>query len=194
MKKIILGIVLLGIFGTAFYGYDHRRKFRTGYCFVEKRYLSDTEIIEPAIEGLVRRLDRFYNSLPLDKQAEYIHYRDVGTFKRLNPGCCERQFSEVKKRPTKRQMISMKQTGRFTFNWHIKIKEREDKPNFKREVNISVDSCGTLRRIDLLVTEEETNQYGRCKNETNTAQACNISIYDKYGWFEINNEERKNDR
>jgi len=165
MKKIISGIVLLGIIGAAFYGYDYRRKFRTGYCFAEKRYLSDTEIIEPAIEGLVRRLDRFYNSLPPDKQAEYIHYRDVGTFKRLNPGCCERQFSEVKKRPTFRSKWAMRESGKFYFFWDIQFMERHDRLNPSiRKAGFSITPCGKLRGIRMYPTHSENQKYDKCHN------------------------------
>ena len=147
MKKIVLGIMFLGIIGAAFYGYDQHRKFNTGYCFAENRYLTDAEIYEPAIEELVRRLGKRYDSFSPKEQDEHIYYPDAKTFKQINSGCCSPQLNKIsKRRPA--LAVDLENSRGYSFRLYIAYREktREQKINTGK-VEIYVSACGEVQQI-----------------------------------------------
>jgi hypothetical protein len=67
----------------------------TGYCFKEERYLSDQEKIDAVITEALMTYPPVLEErddvgrLTLFRPKNWIPYKDVNEFKRLNPNCCQ---------------------------------------------------------------------------------------------------------
>lgn len=85
---IFLLIPVAGIFKW----FDYRHKLETGYCFSEKRYLSNQELTEHAIEGLLENLKANYESLSIEERSNVLRYDSVDDFIDLNPIASEFKF------------------------------------------------------------------------------------------------------
>jgi len=87
--KLLAIILVLGVAPALSYN---------GFCFSQKRFLSDTEFIDAAIAEIIRL--RTHNVIAGGglKSVNVIRYENIAEFRRLNPDCCTivRHNSEVK--------------------------------------------------------------------------------------------------
>jgi hypothetical protein len=62
----------------------------SGFCWAEKRWLSDEERIDAAIEHLINR-DEMYleGAIAGEKVYKVVPYTTIEDFKEKNPNCCE---------------------------------------------------------------------------------------------------------
>lgn len=95
LKVIVFASVL---FGVAYIAYLATLSY-SGYCFSERRYLSDQERIERAVTFVLASMTppvARYDISPVDKRRktfqegtrDYVPYRSVHEFFELNPNCC----------------------------------------------------------------------------------------------------------
>ena len=87
-SKVMLGIVLVGVIGVTAYGVDRNRKSNSGFCFAEKRYLSDNEVVDAAVTQLLKKLEEEYLSMTSEQQANTIVYKGLRDFYETQPRCC----------------------------------------------------------------------------------------------------------
>ncbi len=94
-KRVVWGTILVGIGCLVAYVNDYRVKLYTGYCFEEKRYLTDEELQKSAIIFLIkhRAQDSYLSDDPV--KSSYVSnpllpdYESVEEFLKLNPNCCK---------------------------------------------------------------------------------------------------------
>ena len=86
-NRIFWGVVLIGFIGVGIYGVDRHNKLVKGYCFAQKRYLSDQEIKDAGIATVIDVINKRYATLPPEKRGHYpnLPYTNVETYYKLNP-------------------------------------------------------------------------------------------------------------
>ena len=122
----------------------------TGFCIAERRYLTDAEQIEVAMNNVYQSniADYKYRS-GVGSLGPLVKYANFDEFKALNSDCCS--LTPVAKEGFRgsmmRQMLG-------TFRAFVDVKYREENTssgqnsNLKKEVFIAVTNCG--RTTDLI--------------------------------------------
>jgi len=87
-RKLIWGLILVGLVVIVPYGLERRAQLTRGYCFAEKRYLTDKEIIDAAVLGAIEIFNRQQNALPEEERSSDLQFSSVEDFYNKNPYCC----------------------------------------------------------------------------------------------------------
>ncbi|MEP6343716.1 MAG: hypothetical protein ABJ275_10410 [Maricaulaceae bacterium] len=88
IKKIIFFAVLAGLLAGTWAGLNYHRKYKAGYCFAEKRLITDKELVDTGVTQLLKNLEAEYQSLPPEEQAKRIRYKGLKDFYERQPRCC----------------------------------------------------------------------------------------------------------
>ena len=88
IKKIVTGVLLVGLIVGAWALYDYRQKWKSGYCFAENRMITDDELVDTGVTQLLKNLEREYQSLPREEQTKRIRYQGLKDFYERQPRCC----------------------------------------------------------------------------------------------------------
>ena len=143
ISKFIVGLVALILF--AWGGLN-----TTGFCIPERRYLTDAEQIEVALNNVYHShiADYKYRS-GVGSSGPLVKYADFEEFKALNIDCCSLTpvANEGFRGSTMRRVFG-------TFRAFVDVKYREENTsgdqtsNLRKEVFIAVTNCG--RTTDLI--------------------------------------------
>jgi hypothetical protein len=116
----------------------------SGFCIAEKRYLTDSELMDIAVDNVRRsHLAHYNNKSGLGVSGSLIRYADLNEFKTVNSNCCSLSptAQEGFKPPWSRKLF-----GRFrTFvrvNYAEESASGDQSTPIMREAFIAVTNCG----------------------------------------------------
>ena len=128
-KFIILGVVVCGI------GLFEYLNF-SGFCYRERRYLRDEDLLNIAVRHAIARIDRI---------ADHVTYNSIEEFYAVNPNCC-RIYKEG-------HWILPEGIWVRAFGWYVSVarvwyKVKEASPRNFYDALISLDACGKVLQMD----------------------------------------------
>ena len=125
--------------------YDYHQKLKAGYCFAEKRLITDDELVDAAVSQLLENLEREYQSLPFEEQKKRILYQGLQDFYERQPKCCGASGKNgTSKYPPKPSRIWYKNH----FGRNILYQYRMDGEKKYRSVLMWVGFCGDKAHVD----------------------------------------------
>jgi hypothetical protein len=115
----------------------------TGFCYADKRYHSDQELIDLAITRGLKFVSELQGS-EIYGSGEPIEYKSLAQFHQINPECCVLH----------RWGHSDLEEGLWVraFNWYMVVAEiwyriKSTGPNQFYRVTVFMNSCGVIKRI-----------------------------------------------
>lgn len=139
-KNLVKAISIITIGLGAWAGLDYRHKVKSGYCFVEKRLITDEELVNVAVTHLLNNLEKEYQSLPPEEQAKRVRYKGLKDFYERQPICCGNSGNNGRsKYPPPPRTILYKNK---LFARHILYQHLKDGEYKYRGVSMMVSLCG----------------------------------------------------
>lgn len=86
--SVILALTLIFMAGVYKWS-DYRTKWETGYCFEEKKYLTNRQLSDVVVTQLLENLELEYISLSASEKENAIRYMSLDDFYSQNPNCCK---------------------------------------------------------------------------------------------------------
>lgn len=151
MKKkyfLIIGIVFLVLAGTKYI--DYRTKLFKGYCFAEKRYLTNRELTDVVVTQLLDKLEVEFATLSVTEKENTIRYKSLSDFYSINSHCCKNwSYSPENKIARKKRLDKLRKNGLMASYGHQisgPIYYQHDKagPAIYRRYPIRLSYCGKL--------------------------------------------------
>lgn len=131
-KVVLIGGTMITLLAAA-YGAAIGALNYSGYCFKEKRYLSDQERIDRAVAYVLATYPPVIDYLNEDASVEPtierrppkhpVYYRDAKEFFELNQGCCEVTM-RAREGTDNKPSLSSRVMGRTSCYVHVKYKVR----------------------------------------------------------------------
>ncbi len=143
-RKIIWGVVLIGVIGASVYGFDRHVKYVNGYCYAENRYLNDNELIDRVVWRLLEEDKNTRKNFSAEELSKYISYANLADFYHANPYCCT---STIKSKWNRR---TFKTENYRAYSSVIKYRRLSSGENSFSYSGAFLDSCGERVSFDPL--------------------------------------------
>lgn len=141
--KILVSIgISISLLTTGYYFFAKTTKQRNGYCFSEKRYLTNAEILDTAIDRLLENLKAEYSQLNEEEKTRRTIYSSRDDFYQRQPHCCGREETKLS-RPPKPVRAWIK--DKFIHNIYYQYKIDNDEKY--RKVRIATSFCGDISYV-----------------------------------------------
>jgi hypothetical protein len=115
----------------------------TGFCYADKRYHNDQELIDFAITHGLKFVSELQGS-EIYGAGEPIQYSSLAQFHQMNPGCC---VLHKRGHPDLEEGLWVR-----AFGWYIVVAEiwyriKTPGPNDFYRITVFMNSCGAIKRI-----------------------------------------------
>jgi hypothetical protein len=151
-KWIILIFVIIG--SGVFFAHSQNKKLKSGYCFAEKRFLSEHEFVEISVRKLISDESEQKSTAGSPDNIDDIEYETIQEFFSVNPNCCFVPALSGQKRgnPTKGEDGARE----YSINIYHKQNGKREAPAFFSIYY--VDVCGKVSGVDPLMAPSDVDR------------------------------------